>query len=78
MGRESNGPIMVVLGTRPEIVKLAHIITKILGDERRRRAHRPALRPRPVRLVLRATQPAGAGGVSRDRRRVAGARSASR
>ena len=31
MGGEPNGPIMVVLGTRPEIVKLAHI-TRILGD----------------------------------------------
>ena len=32
MGHDSNGPIMVVLGTRPEIVKLAHIV-KILGDD---------------------------------------------
>jgi len=32
MGRESNGPILVVLGTRPEIVKLA-LIARILGDD---------------------------------------------
>jgi UDP-N-acetylglucosamine 2-epimerase (non-hydrolysing) len=32
MRQDSNGPIMVVLGTRPEIVKLAHIV-KILGDD---------------------------------------------
>ena len=32
MGRESNAPVMVVLGTRPEIVKLAHI-TRILRDD---------------------------------------------
>lgn len=32
MGREPNAPVMVVLGTRPEIVKLAHI-TRILGDD---------------------------------------------
>lgn len=32
MRGEPNGPIMVVLGTRPEIVKLAHI-TRILGDD---------------------------------------------
>lgn len=31
MGHSTDGPIMVVLGTRPEIVKLAHI-TRILGD----------------------------------------------
>lgn len=32
MGQQPSGPIMVVLGTRPEIVKLAHI-TRILGDQ---------------------------------------------
>ena len=32
MGHKTSGPIMVVLGTRPEIVKLAHI-TRILGDQ---------------------------------------------
>ena len=32
MGQEANAPVMVVLGTRPEIVKLAHIV-RILGDD---------------------------------------------
>ena len=32
MGHKTSGPIMVVLGTRPEIVKLAHI-TRNSGDQ---------------------------------------------